>query len=100
MPLTATLCRIGGSITLSIPKAVAQALAVDAGSVVGLEVQGRTLLVTPARKALADRLVVSPKSPSQWRRDALLEDEPGIGVMFTFLLRGVGVPMTRSGRTR
>lgn len=76
MSLAATLRRTGGSITLSIPKAVAQALAVDAGSVVELEVQGRTLSVTPARKTLTDRLAVSPKSRSQWRRDASLEDGP------------------------
>lgn len=76
MAIAATLRRTGGSITLSIPKAVAQALAVDAGSVVELEVQGRTLSVTPARKSLADRLATSPKSPAQWRRDASLEDGP------------------------
>lgn len=76
MSLAATLRRTGGSITLSIPKAVAQALAVDAGSVVELEVRGRTLSVTPAHKSLADRLAASPKSPAQWQRDASLEDAP------------------------
>lgn len=74
MSLAATLRRTGGSITLSIPKAVAKALAVDAGSVVELEVQGRTLSVTPARRTLADRLAASPKSPSTWDRDPTLDD--------------------------
>lgn len=76
MALAATLRRTGGSITLSIPKAVAQALAVDAGSVVELEVQGRTLAVTPARPSLADRLAASPTSPSRWSRDPSLDEEP------------------------
>lgn len=76
MPLAATLRRTGGSITLSIPKAVAQALAVDAGSVVELEVQGRTLSVTPARRTLAERLAASPRSPAAWARDASLTDRP------------------------
>jgi antitoxin component of MazEF toxin-antitoxin module len=76
MALFATLRRIGGSITLRIPKAVAQALAVDAGSVVELEVQGRSLSLTPARKRLADRLAVSPKSPAQWSRGPSLDEGP------------------------
>jgi len=76
MSLAATLRRTGGSITLSIPKAVAQALAVDAGSVVELEVTGRSLSVTPARRSLAERLTASPTSPSRWVRDASLEDGP------------------------
>jgi len=76
MSLAATLRRTGGSITLSIPKAVAQALAVDAGSVVELEVTGRSLSVTPARRSLAERLAASPTSPSAWARDASLEDGP------------------------
>lgn len=76
MSLAATLRRTGGSITLSIPKAVAQALAVDAGSVVELEVSGRTLSVTPARRSLADRLATSPASPSEWARDDSLTDGP------------------------
>lgn len=76
MSLAATLRRTGGSITLSIPKAVAQALDVDAGSVVELEVQGRTLSVTPARRSLADRLADSPASPAQWSRDESLIDGP------------------------
>lgn len=76
MPLAATLRRTGGSITLSIPKAVAKALAIEAGSVVELEVQGRTLSVTPARKSLADRLAASPASPAEWERDDLLVDGP------------------------
>jgi antitoxin ChpS len=74
MPLAATLRRTGGSITLSIPKAVAQALSVDAGSVVELEVSGRTLSVTPARRSLAERLAASPASPSEWARDDSLTD--------------------------
>ncbi len=76
MSLSATLRRTGGSITLSIPKPVAQALAVDAGSVVELQVQGRTLSVTPVRRSLADRLAASPASPARWVRDESLEDGP------------------------
>lgn len=69
MSCAATLRRTGGSITLSIPKSIAQALAVDAGSVVELVVEGRTLSVTPARRGLAERLAASPKSPASWHRD-------------------------------
>ena len=45
---TAVLRRTGGSITLSIPKAIAQTMGVDASSSVNLSVTGRTLSVTPA----------------------------------------------------
>lgn len=77
MTCAATLRQSGGSIILSIPKAIAQALAVGAGSVVELTVEGRKLSVTPARHGLAARLAASPKSPSAWRRDeASLHDGP------------------------
>lgn len=77
MSCAATLRKTGGSITLSIPKSIAQALAVDAGSVVELVVEGRTLSVTPARRSLADRLAASPKSPATWYRDEpSLHDRP------------------------
>lgn len=70
MSAATTLRQSGGSIILSIPKAIASAMAVKAGSIVELRVEGRTLLVTPARRTLADRLAQSPKSPANWRRDA------------------------------
>ena len=77
MSCAVTLRRTGGSITLSIPKSIAKAMAVDAGSVVELVVEGRTLSATPAKRTLADRLAASPKSPAQWGRDAeFLEDGP------------------------
>lgn len=69
MSRQATLRRSGGSIILSIPKAIVDSLAVDAGSVVELSVHGRSLSVTPARRTLADRLAQSPKSPELWPRD-------------------------------
>jgi antitoxin ChpS len=69
MACAVTLRRTGGSITLSIPKSIARALAVDAGSVMELVIEGRTLSATPARRNLADRLAASPKSPARWRRD-------------------------------
>lgn len=77
MTCTATLRQSGGSIILSIPKALAQTLAVEAGSVVELSVSGRTLSVAPARRGLAARLAASPKSPAVWPRDdAWLDDAP------------------------
>jgi len=76
MACAATLRRTGGSITLSIPKSIAHAMAVDAGSVVELVVEGRTLSVTAARRGLAERLAASPKSPTAWHRDGSLSDEP------------------------
>jgi antitoxin ChpS len=77
MSRTATLRQSGGSVILSIPKAIADTLAVGTGSVVKLNVQGRTLSVTPAKRGLAERLAVSPKTPAQWQRDsAWLEDAP------------------------
>lgn len=69
MTCTATLRQSGGSIILSIPKAIAQNLAVEAGSVVKLVVEGRSLTVTAARRTLADRLAASPTSPDDWHRD-------------------------------
>ncbi len=69
MSRTATLRQSGGSIILSIPKAIAETMAVDAGSVVELRLEGRTLSVQPARRSLADRLADSPKTPAAWTRD-------------------------------
>jgi len=77
MSCRATLRQSGGSIILSIPKVIAKSLAVEAGSVVELHLDGRSLSVTPARRSLADRLAQSPKSPSSWQRDgASLDDRP------------------------
>lgn len=77
MTCTAILRQSGGSIILSIPKAIAQTLAIEAGSVVELSVEGHTLSVAPARRSLAERLAVSPKSPSTWQRaDDWLQDGP------------------------
>ncbi|MGH8189979.1 MAG: AbrB/MazE/SpoVT family DNA-binding domain-containing protein [Rhodanobacteraceae bacterium] len=77
MPFTATLRQSGGSIILAIPKAIARSMAVEAGSVVDLTVQGRELAVTPARRGLAARLAESPKRPAAWHRDAAwLNDAP------------------------
>lgn len=77
MSCTATLRQSGGSIILSIPKAIANTLAVEAGSVVELMVEGRTLTVSPARRGLAQRLADSPATPAAWARDeAWLEDAP------------------------
>jgi len=69
MSCTATLRQSGGSIILSIPKTIARTLAVDAGSIVELSVEGRVLSVAPAKRSLADRLAASPKSPASWQRD-------------------------------
>lgn len=79
MAFAATLRQSGGSIILSIPKSVAQLLAVDAGSVVDLAVEGRTLSVTPARRSLTDRLAASPKSPAAWQRDAVSLHDGAVG---------------------
>ena len=77
MSCAATLRRSGGSIILSIPKSIARTMAVEAGSVVELVVEGRKLSVTPARSSLADRLALSPKSPAAWHRDQVsLDDAP------------------------
>ena len=77
MSATAPLRQSGGSIILSIPKAIARTMAVEAGSVVELTVKDRKLSVTPARRSLADRLAQSPKSPAKWQRDdASLRDRP------------------------
>jgi antitoxin ChpS len=66
---SATLRQSGGSIILSIPKTIAKSLAVEAGSVVQLTIEGGTLSVTPARRGLAERLAASPKTPNAWQRD-------------------------------
>jgi antitoxin ChpS len=77
MPCEVTLRRTGGSITLSTPKSIARAMAVDAGSVVELVVEGRTLSATPIKRTLADRLAASLRSPAHWGRDAgFLQDDP------------------------
>ncbi len=77
MSCTATLRQSGGSIILSIPKTIAQTLAVEAGSVVELSVHGRVLSVAPARRSLAERLAASPSSPARWHREeSWLADEP------------------------
>lgn len=77
MSATATLRQSGGSIILAIPKAIAEAMAVKAGSVVDLTVEDRKLSVRPTRLSLAERLAASPKSPAQWQRDdTQLHDAP------------------------
>jgi antitoxin ChpS len=77
MSCAVTLRRTGGSITLSIPKSIAKAMAVDAGSVVELVVEGRTLSATPTKRTLAERLSASPKSPAHWGGDTdFLRDGP------------------------
>lgn len=77
MSCAATLRQSGGSIILAIPKSIAKTLAVEAGSVVELAVEGRTLSVTPARRSLAERLAASPRTPAAWQRDeAPLQDGP------------------------
>jgi antitoxin ChpS len=77
MTFTATLRQSGGSIILAIPKAIAQTLDVDAGTLVQLSVEGKKLSIEVARRGLAERLAVSPKSPAAWKRDeAWLEDAP------------------------
>lgn len=77
MACTAILRQSGGSIILSIPKAIAQSLEVEVGSVVELSVHGRSLSVTAARRSLAERLAQSPASPDAWPRDEeSLQDGP------------------------
>lgn len=77
MATPATLRQSGGSIILSIPKAIAESMSVHAGSVVELTLEGRRLSIVPARRGLAERLAVSPKSPDLWHRDTdSLADEP------------------------
>lgn len=82
MSCAATLRQSGGSIILSIPKSIAQTLAVEAGSVVELVVEGRTLSITPARRSLADRLASSPKSPAAWLRDDDSLEDGAVGREF------------------
>lgn len=79
MSVTARLRQSGGSVILSIPKAIAQSMAVEPGSVVELTVQGHTLTVVPARRSLADRLAASPKSPATWARDNEWLDDAPVG---------------------
>lgn len=79
MTCTATLRQSGGSIILSIPKTIAQNLAVEAGSVVELAVEGRSLTVTAARRTLADRLAASPRSPDAWQRDDASLSDGAVG---------------------
>lgn len=69
MAYITTLRRSGDSLVITNPKAVAYALAVDAGSVVALTIVGNVLSVTPARRGLAERLRASPTSPADWPRD-------------------------------
>mgnify|MGYP000847688053 FL=1 len=79
MSCTATLRQSGGSVILSIPKAIAESMAVGTGSVVELTVRGQTLSVVPKRSKvrLADLLAVSPKRPQDWYRDEeWLQDGP------------------------
>jgi antitoxin ChpS len=79
MSFAATLRQSGGSIILAIPKTLARTLAIEAGSVVELVVEGGKLSVTPARRSLADRLAASPKSPAAWRRDDASLNDRAVG---------------------
>lgn len=79
MATPATLRQSGGSIILSIPKAIAESMSVQPGSVVELTLEGRKLSVVPARRGLAERLALSPKSPAAWHRDADQLDDGPVG---------------------
>lgn len=79
MSCEATLRQSGGSIILAIPKSIAQTMAVEAGSVVELVVDGRKLSVNPVRRGLADRLAVSPKTPARWGRDEASLTDGAVG---------------------
>lgn len=69
MAVAATLRQSGGSIILAIPKAIAESMSVQPGSVVELTIEGRRLSVMPVRQGLSERLAASPKTPGAWRRD-------------------------------
>lgn len=79
MSITAKLRRSGGSIVLSIPKAITHAMDIRAGSVVELAVERGALTVVAARRSLADRLANSPKSPAAWARDHEWLDGAAVG---------------------
>lgn len=81
MSRTATLRQSGGSVILSIPKAIAESMAVGTGSVVELKLEGRTLSVVPkaSRPTLADLLAISPKRPEDWYRDEEWLNAPPAG---------------------
>jgi antitoxin ChpS len=77
MAFSVTLRQSGGSIILTIPKAIAKTMALEAGSVVHLAIEHGKLSVTPARRGLAERLAASPKVPSAWgHEEASLRDGP------------------------
>jgi antitoxin ChpS len=77
MSCRSTLRKTGGSIILTIPKAIAESLDIKAGSEVDLTVDGGKLSVTPKRRGLTERLAASAKSPDHWTRDrGWLDDEP------------------------
>jgi antitoxin ChpS len=69
MACAATLRQSGGSVILSIPKSIAEAMSVKAGSIVELVLEGQKLSVVPSRQGLAERLARSPPSPDLWARD-------------------------------
>ncbi|HEV2606678.1 MAG TPA: AbrB/MazE/SpoVT family DNA-binding domain-containing protein [Xanthomonadaceae bacterium] len=79
MSFAATLRQSGGSIILAIPKTIARTLAIEAGSIVELAIEGGKLSVTPARRSLADRLKASPKSPAAWGRDDVSLRDGAVG---------------------
>ncbi len=77
MACAATLRQSGGSVILAIPKAIAEAMSVEAGSVVDLVLEGRKLSVVASQPGLAERLARSPRSPELWaREDDWLSDAP------------------------
>ncbi len=69
MACAVTLRQSGGSVILAIPKAIAEALSVQAGSIVDLVLEGQKLSVVARRRGLAERLARSPRSPDLWERD-------------------------------
>lgn len=70
---TATLRNLGGSIALTIPKKLVEAVGAQSGTVVDIEVRTGRLIVTPAkrprytlRELLAQGKGKAPKADKEW----------------------------------
>lgn len=80
--LTTNLRKVGGSVMLTVPKALLEQLSLAAGSAVSLAVEDGRLVVDPAppvRYTLEDLLAASDYSPPMSQEERAWLDAPAVG---------------------
>jgi antitoxin ChpS len=62
--LTATLRTVGGSIMLAVPPAIAASLGLSSGRTVTIEINGREMVIKPARPRFSEKDLLAKCDPT------------------------------------